>query len=134
MKIAVIAIAVMLAGCQLPATAQVPPSLTETLADSQAQADKQMRRLAQGLQSLQGQNIRVAANLMGYPQSQRESLGDTLYMWSSYMTFPATQYMGAMTFSCTIEIAVDAMGTIKTTRWWNNGGCNPYANMFPITQ
>jgi hypothetical protein len=103
-----------------------------------------------GLDYLVGLNVEAALSVLGYPDGQREMLGDTLYVWSSShdvalpMTTTATTtgnvggmpYYGSTTrmgympanFNCTIQLAVGPDKIIKSWQWNGNmGGCQPYA-------
>lgn len=104
-----------------------------------------------GLRQLKGQNISVAVAKLGYPDTQRTMLGDVIYVWTSshdttlflpstattsgtvgntpvYGTTTTTEAVPA-NFNCTIQMATDASGQIKSTQWSGNmGGCEPYAN------
>jgi len=109
------------------------------------------QRMDTGLRNLVGQDIHAAVNAIGYPNGQRQILGDTIYVWStrSDATFimPTTSTTAGMvgnvpiygtttsyqavsgTYACTIEIAVDASNRIKRYEWKGNvGGCSSYAN------
>jgi hypothetical protein len=108
-------------------------------------------RINSNLTSLIGQNISAAVDKLGYPDGQREMLGDTLYIWSTdrsgLVVVPTTSTtsgnvggtpysqtttgFGAMPahFHCRIELAVTAAGIIKRFQFdGNNGGCARYAN------
>lgn len=108
-------------------------------------------RLNDGLQKLMGQNIRDAVDLLGYPDGQREMMGDKIYIWSSshdaalpLMTTSNTRGMVGNTpvygtttntnwvpinFNCTVQLGTDAHGTIKNFQWsGNQDGCRAYAN------
>jgi hypothetical protein len=128
MKIAVFALVVLLSGC---ATQQ----------------------LNTGLQELMGHNIRVAIDHLGYPDGQRTVMGHTVYVWSTsgsmmlpmtttstttgmvgstpvYGTTNQTNFM-PMGFSCTVQIATDSDGTMKSYQWaGNQPGCRRYARGF----
>lgn len=109
------------------------------------------QNLNKGLSALIGQNIRVAVAQLGYPDSQRTMMGDTIYVWNSshnvslpivntstttgmvggVPVYGTTTSMGEMngTFECTVQLATDADGTIKNYKWSGNmGGCQQYAN------
>lgn len=111
-----------------------------------------MSRLNTGLQGLLGADIHEAAARMGYPNSEREMLGDKIYVWSTDssaviplpMTTTTTGYVGTtpvgMTtnsmgfmpahFHCTVQLAVTPEGKIKSYQYYGNpGGCGPYARM-----
>lgn len=107
-------------------------------------------QLNKGLGFMVGQNIQYAVSRLGYPDAQREMLGDTLYIWSSshnvalpmattqstygtvgnvpvYGTTTGMTYIPA-NFNCTIQLAVGADQTIKSWQWSGNmGGCEQYA-------
>ncbi len=102
------------------------------------------------LQWLVGQNIRVAIAHMGYPASQREIVGDTVYEWSidrhGGVVLPTMSntngQIGGVPYSantygtetvpthsyCTIQLATTADGTVKSYHWEGNArGCLHYA-------
>lgn len=104
-----------------------------------------------GLQSLVGQDIHAAVARLGYPSAQREMLGDTIYVWGTSQSgvLPMTEtnfttgnvgmtpFSGSTTsttfvpvnYNCTIQLATDKDGTIKSWQWSGNmGGCMRYAN------
>jgi hypothetical protein len=101
------------------------------------------------LMPLVGQNIHAAVAKLGYPDSQRTMLGDTIYVWErshhGVMVLPTvttttgnvagepvalnTQGSEAVPThqQCKIQMAVDTNGTIKTYQWvGNDTGCAPY--------
>ena len=146
MKIAVFAAAALLSGCYFPGFYATPygPSTTRP-------EPTPLERLQGELPLLNGLNISVAVDRLGYPTGQREILGDTIYVWETrqQVELPAltsstttgavgnTPYYGIDTaitpvsgeFVCTIQLAVTPEGLIK--RWQyngNNGGCATYAN------
>jgi hypothetical protein len=104
-----------------------------------------------GLNNLMGQNIHAAVDRIGYPNDQRQILGDTVYVWGTsqntvipmstmntttgmvggvpvYGTTTSTNFV-PVNFNCTIQIATTPDGTIKNWRWSGNmGGCSSYAN------
>jgi hypothetical protein len=111
------------------------------------------QQLNTGLQTLIGHNIREAMSHLGYPDGQREIMGDTIYIWSTNrsgvlpMNMPATTtgtvggvpYSGTTTsmafvpiaIRCTVQIAVAPDGTIKSYQWeGNEAGCKRYARGF----
>jgi hypothetical protein len=103
-----------------------------------------------GLSFMVGQNIQFAVSRLGYPDGQREMLGDTIYVWStsrevnlpmmttstttgSVGTVPiygqtmSTQFVPA-NFNCTIELGAGPDNIIKSWQWSGNiGGCMQYA-------
>jgi hypothetical protein len=110
-------------------------------------------QLDAGLKGLVGENIHEAINRLGYPDGQRTVMGDTVYIWSTNrnVAMPmnttttttgavgTTPYYGTttgmtfvpMTFACTVQIATDANGAIKSYQWeGNQGGCRRYARGF----
>ena len=112
-----------------------------------------MQRLDKGLNGLVGHNIREATIYLGYPSDQRVSMGDTLYIWSvrgrgfmpintltttngavggmPYYGQTNTVNMMPVQTECTIQLATDAAGTIKTFQWYGSPvGCQGYANSF----
>lgn len=109
-----------------------------------------MQQLDKGLTGLIGHNIRDATRYIGYPTDQRTSMGDTLYIWSvrgsGFMpmmsTTTANGAVGGMPYygqanttnmvpvqvECTIQIATDQAGIIKTYQWYGSPvGCQGYA-------
>jgi hypothetical protein len=109
------------------------------------------QRLENGLRSLIGQPISVAANRLGYPDGEREILGDKIYFWSTSHsamlpmanTTTTTGMVGGtpvygqttgMTMvpvhaQCTIQLAVDSAGLIKSWQYRGNPmGCRSYAS------
>lgn len=109
------------------------------------------RQLNEGLKGLMGQNIQTAVSRLGYPDGQRTMMGNTIYIWSGshsaaipLMTTSSTSGMvggtpvyGTTTntnwvpvnYNCTIQIATDSDGVIKSYQWsGNEGGCRQYAN------
>lgn len=111
------------------------------------------RHLTQGLQGLVGQNIQAAVARLGYPNGQREIMGDTIYVWSinrnvvlpmtntttSSGVVGGTPYYGTtsspgfmpMQLACTVQIATTPDGTIKSFQWeGNEAGCRRYASGF----
>jgi hypothetical protein len=115
------------------------------------------QHMNEGLADLMGQNIKVAVGRLGYPDGQRTMLGDTIYVWaaSHNTVMPMTTtnltrgMVGSVPFSgtttntdfvpvnlnCTIQLATDASGTIKSYQWSGNmGGCSPYASALKAAQ
>lgn len=108
-------------------------------------------RMNAGLNSLLGQPVEAAVDRLGYPDGQREMLGDTLYVWSSshqaylptaqvsttngmvggtpfYGTSTSYGMMGAQAY-CSIQIAVSD-GRISHYQWSGNPlGCDSYASL-----
>lgn len=89
----------------------------------------------QGLNALIGQNIRVAVEKLGYPDSQRTMLGDNIYIWSTHSgggavaaaITPTMSVAVPLNFNCTIQIAVQA-NIIKNITWRGDpDGCRAYA-------
>ena len=105
------------------------------------------QQLNRELQGMVGQDIHVAIAQFGYPDGTREVMGDTLYVWSSsheallpfttastttgtygYSTTTNTQMM-PVNANCTIQLAVNADGTIKGGQWEGNQmGCRRYVH------
>lgn len=105
--------------------------------------------MEKSLKPLVGQNIDVAVAKLGYPDSQRTTPGDTIYLWStqtqsSARMFTSTgggmvgrvggdpgmmnSYAGAtvpLTAICNIRMAVDTSNTIKRYAWQGND-CGVY--------
>ena len=104
-----------------------------------------------GLQGLVGEDIHIAVARLGYPSTQRQMLGDTIYVWGSsqnaVMPLTTSNYTTGMVggtpvygtttnttlvpvnYNCTIQLAVDSSGIIKSWQWNGNmGGCAQYAN------
>lgn len=102
-----------------------------------------------GLAALVGQDIKIAVNKIGYPDSQREMMGATIYTWAmehhGAMVLPTvsttTGSIGGTPYSqntygsevvsthaqCKIELATDSSGTITRYQWNGNGrGCGRY--------
>lgn len=96
-----------------------------------------------------GQDIHAAVAKLGYPDSQRVILGDTVYAWShehrGVLILPtATTTTGRVgdvgvnvssygseampTHSaCQIQMAVDSAGIVKNYQWiGSDSGCSPY--------
>jgi hypothetical protein len=74
-----------------------------------------------------GQNVREVIDRIGYPTSQQQILGDTVYTWS---TNPGAVAIGGAAFSlyCTVQIGITPDGIIKTIHGaGNNGGCARWA-------
>jgi|SRR6266581_4116659 len=109
-----------------------------------------LQNMDKGLHGLIGHNIRDATSFLGYPSGQRVSMGDTLYVWSvhgsGFMpvntmttangTVVGTPYYGTanttnlvpVQVECTIQIATDDAGTIKSYTWYGSPvGCEGYA-------
>jgi hypothetical protein len=102
------------------------------------------------LKPMLGQDVKVAVAKLGYPDGQRTTPGDTIYLWSSRtqsnsMMFQSTT-MGGMTgrvggdptmlnsyagavapfvATCNIQMAVDTTNTIKRYAWQGND-CGSY--------
>lgn len=128
-KFAVIAFFGLLASCELPAPApNAWDQLQQQQRDREAEQQRTNRRLTQGLNSLIGQWQQVAVTKLGYPSQSRVMMGDTVYAWMSSFTFPATETMGPMTVTCTIEVGIGQDGIIKTAGY--DGLCNRYAASF----
>jgi hypothetical protein len=109
----------------------------------------QPNRMESDMRWLVGQNIHVAIAHLGYPASQREIAGDTVFEWSldrhGSIVLPTVstttgQFDGSpysqntygsetvQTHSyCTVQLATAADGTIKTYHWdGNTRGCQHY--------
>jgi hypothetical protein len=108
------------------------------------------QRMNEGLGNLAGQDIGAAVSRLGYPDSKREILGKTIYIWSTsrnevlpvtttntttafvgnvpvYGTTTNTEFVPA-NFNCTIQLATNSSGTIVHWQWSGNmGGCAQYA-------
>lgn len=111
-------------------------------------------QMTKGLSGLTGQDIHIAIVYLGYPDGERNVMGDHLYIWSTnhsglmpvtslattngsiggtpyYSTSTAMSFQ-QMQFVCTIELAVNSSNII--THWQyqgNNAGCRQYASRFP---
>ncbi len=105
--------------------------------------------LGDELQSTVGHNIKTVIARLGYPDSERVIVGDTVYTWSMHrhatLTLPqattTTGYVGdqpitATTWGsesvpidnqCTLQVATDPNGTIKSANFrGNSGGCRSF--------
>lgn len=119
-------------------------ALTITLGGCMAQ------RMNDGLQSLVGHDIHDAIARIGYPDGQRQIMGDMIYVWGSsqnaVMPMTTTNYTTGMVgttpmygtatstnfvpvnFNCSIQLATGQNGIIKNWQWSGNmGGCSRYA-------
>ena len=128
MKIAVVAVVSLISGC---VTAQ----------------------LNNGLQKLLGHPIQEVIDHMGYPDGEREIMGDKIYVWSTnHQAFMpmmntatttgsvgGTPYYGTtnsmamvpVAAQCTVQIATDSGGLIKRYQFFGNQiGCARYARGF----
>lgn len=107
------------------------------------------QRLQTELQPYVGHNVKELVAVLGYPGTQSEMLGDTLYIWSvdrhssfSIPTVTTTQgqvggtpYTATTTgsedvplhYQCRLTIATDAAGTIKNFSFQGNAGCGQFA-------
>lgn len=112
------------------------------------------QQLDRGLQGLLGHNIQEVVAIWGYPDAQREVMGDTVYIWSTnqnvsmplmtsstttghiggtpvYGTTSQLQFV-PMAFACTVQLAVNPDRMIKNYQWeGNQGGCRRYSSRFP---
>ena len=112
-------------------------------------------RFDERLTGLLGYNIEVAVSRLGHPDGQRTVMGDTIYIWSSspdtslpltttatttgmvgntpvYGTTTATNRVPA-NFNCTIQIATNSAGSIKSYQWsGNESGCRRYMSQSSI--
>ena len=108
-------------------------------------------RLDERLTGLLGYNIEAAVSRLGHPDGKRTVMDDTIYTWSSsrntslpltttnttmdmvgntpvYGTTTATNWVPA-NFNCTIQIATNSAGSIKSYQWsGNESGCRRYAD------
>src|SRR4249919_3804166 len=103
--------------------------------------------LDSGLSALNGRNIHDAINVLGYPASQQQIAGQTVYTWSidnstQYQmpnTTTTSGYAGGVPFSatttgtqavnmsylCTIKLGTDSDGRIVNYDWSGNlAGCD----------
>lgn len=106
-------------------------------------------RMDHAVAFFRGQNARIAIERLGYPTSQREILGDTVFEWTTdrydSLAVPTvgrtvgeidgatysgstygTAHIGVHVF-CRIQLGTTADGQVKSTGW--NGderGCTPY--------
>lgn len=106
--------------------------------------------LDRGLQSLVGQPLDRAVDVLGYPTTQLQVAGDTVYVWSvdrrGTLLMPQTTtmngYVGTtpvggsattmqavpMHGDCTIKLGVGADNVVKRYDWeGNHMGCDSYA-------
>lgn len=111
-------------------------------------------QLQKGLAGLLGQNIREATARLGYPDGQRQIMGDTIYIWSTtreavmpYLNttrtvgmvgntpvYGTTSSLAFVPFqaACTIQLGAASDGMIKSYQWsGNQAGCEGYASAFP---
>lgn len=102
-----------------------------------------------GLNSLIGQPIAVAINKLGYPTTQQNIAGDTVYRWNrtatgitsspsytigtvnvgnvGYSTSAQNISLDETTYSCALTLGTDSKGVIKNYSYDGNlGGCGPY--------
>jgi hypothetical protein len=106
--------------------------------------------LNNGLGFSPAQNIEFVVSRLGHPDSKRELLGDTIYIWSTsqnvdLLTTTTSTTMGIAgtppgygtsmgmafvpaNFDCTMQLAVGTDGTIKSWKWSGDlGACAGYA-------
>ena len=111
------------------------------------------QQLDAGLKGLIGHPVSEAVGRLGYPDSQREMMGDKLYVWSTshtavmpiMNTSTTTGSVGGtpiygqttgvtmvpMNANCLIQVAVTETGVIKSYQWRGNEmGCQMYARAF----
>jgi len=111
------------------------------------------QQLDTGLKGLIGRPVSEAVGRLGYPDSQREMMGDKLYVWSTSHTavmpimntstttgnvggMPVYGQTTGMTMvpmnaNCLIQVAVTENGIIKSYQWRGNEmGCKMYARAF----
>jgi len=104
-----------------------------------------------GIQRYRGRDVRELAAVLGYPDSQRAVMGDLVFVWHTDMNAPVpnfntqtttgmvgtTPYFENTTQSqpllvhlqCTIEVATDENGAVKTYHLdGQSGACWRYAN------
>lgn len=109
------------------------------------------QQLQKGLGDAIGTNINTLVYKWGYPNSKREMMGQTIYVWtnafSSSYVVPQTQtttgYVGTtpiygtttsyttqtINAQCVIEVGVDDDDTIQNFQYRGNQvGCQPYAS------
>lgn len=107
-------------------------------------------RMDSGLQGLVGQDIHAATGRLGYPDGERDVMGDHVYVWSidheAAMYLPTVQTttgnVGGVPYSqntyggsfvparafCMIQLGTAPDGTIKTWQYRGNPiGCAGYA-------
>ncbi len=94
------------------------------------------QRLNSGLQAAIGQPVQMLVSDWGYPDSQRKIMGTTLYVWSNDAGAMAVPLYGGGVFAgrltCTVQVAVDGNGLIRSFQWsGNNGGCAAFARRLP---
>jgi hypothetical protein len=108
------------------------------------------QQMDEGLKRLLGQNVKAAVAKIGYPDSQRTMLGDTIYVWGvsrdTIAPIPTSSTTTGMVggslitgtttgtsfvpvnLNCKIQLATGANGVIKQYQWSGNaGGCSSYA-------
>lgn len=78
-----------------------------------------------GLSRYRGHDIRELATVVGYPDSQRESLGTNLYSWSKQSQLPMPNLYGPVSFftiGCHIEVSVVLIGGVEFVDTWRLEG------------
>lgn len=93
-------------------------------------------QLDKGLKGLVGQNIDQAVKRLGYPTSERTTLGTKIYTWSTSFggvipsaTSANTVGVVPVNYACKVELIVDAAGTITDYDWeGDQGGCEGFAD------
>jgi hypothetical protein len=136
MRIAIYGLMLTLAGC-----ATAPPAPPQPTNWDYINA---------GLQRYRGHDVRELAAVIGYPDSQRVVMGDTVYLWRSDVNMPVPNYNMQMTtgmvgstpyyqnttdtqpsyvhLQCSIEVVADANGALSTYHLdGQNGACWKYA-------
>ena len=93
-------------------------------------------RMNDGLNYLIGKPVQFVINRFGYPDSQREIMGHTLYEWSNEGGAMAVPLYGGGVFAarlqCHVEVAVDSRLIVTSYQWsGNNAGCAAFANRLP---
>jgi hypothetical protein len=106
------------------------------------------KKLDRELRPYVGQNIAAVSAVLGSPDSEHESLGETLYTWTVNNHFTivvppydtASGFIGGLPFfatsqgaqdvrvhdECNLQIATDSAGVIKDFRSNGNGGCQRF--------
>lgn len=82
------------------------------------------RNMNAGLHMLVGHDIHDAEHILGYPESSRVILDQTIYTWArhrlSNLDTPS---------DCKIEIATNVGGTITSFQWQgDHAGCDDFAD------
>lgn len=111
------------------------------------------QKMNDGLENFMSRRIQWAVDTLGYPDGQRQFMGDTIYIWTTnrqallpftntttttgmvgntpvYGSTYSTQMM-PVNATCTIQLAVGPDGYIKHYQWEGNAmGCSRYSRRF----